>query len=111
MLSSRCREGALSPAQDPTGWWEGNLSCIGNRQGGVAKAGIMRLGFVGCIGAPAEQAGKLQELQGEVRGDRDEGLGASEGSKQRFKDVVSCVFLELALAAARKTVYRALRQR
>lgn len=49
--------------------------------------------------SPAEQAGKLQELQGEVRGDRDEGLGASEGSKQRFKDVVSCVFLELCFGS------------
>lgn len=61
--------------------------------------------------SPAEQAGKLQELQWEVRGDRDEGLGAAEGSKQRIKDVVSCVFLELALAAAGRTVNRALRQR
>lgn len=61
--------------------------------------------------SPAEWAGKPQELQSEVRSGRNEELGAVGGLKERVKDGVSCVFLELPSAAVGRTVLQDLRQR
>lgn len=65
--------------------------------------GVTRLGFEGRIGASWQSR---LERKGAMEMRR---RAAAERSKQGIKDVVSCVFLQLTLAAAGRTVHWALR--